>query len=263
MPVYKAEAIILRQQPLGEADRIVTLFTREYGKLRAAARGIRRPTSRLGGRIEPFTHARLLLARGRAMDVIAQADIVSAFARVRGNLLRSAYAAYVMELVDRGLPERDSHVEVFALLRDTLAELARAREEDVELPALRFALRLTDLLGYRPETAGCVECGRPLPRTRGAAESWAFSPARGGALCPVCRKEDPEAMGVSPGILATLDYLIRLRPDRPTRLHLTQAQRGDVARLVQAHLEYRLEAKLRAPGVIRHLRAPREASAPR
>src|SRR5437660_1481476 len=82
MPVYKTEAIVLRQQALGEADRIVTLFTREYGKLRAAAKGIRRPASRLGGRLEPFTHARLLLARGRTLDVIAQAEIVGAFAGV-------------------------------------------------------------------------------------------------------------------------------------------------------------------------------------
>ncbi len=115
MPVYKTEAIVLRQQALGEADRIVTLFTREYGKLRAAAKGIRRPASRLGGRLEPFTHARLLLARGRTLDVIAQAEIVEAFAGVRADLIRSAYAAYVAELVDRGLADRDPHQEVFAL----------------------------------------------------------------------------------------------------------------------------------------------------
>jgi len=72
MPVYKAEAIVLHQRALGESDRIVTLFTRENGKLRAVAKGVRRPTSRLGGRIEPFTHARLMLARGRTLDVIAQ-----------------------------------------------------------------------------------------------------------------------------------------------------------------------------------------------
>ena len=258
MPVYKAEAIVLRQQTLGEADRIVTLFTREYGKLRAVAKGVRRPTSRLGGRIEPFTHVRLLLARGRTLDVIAQAEIVGAFAGVRADLIRSAYAAYVAELIDRGLADRDQHEEIFALTRNALDELEGAREDDAELAVLSFALRLAGLLGYQPETAACVECGRSLPHTRGAVEGWAFSPLRGGALCSTCRPEDPEAIVASPGLLAMFDYLARAAGTQSSRLKMTPTQRGDLARLVQTHLEHRWEVKLRAPLVIRRLREPLE-----
>lgn len=256
MPVYKAEAIVLRQQAMGEADRVVTLLTREYGKLRAVARGIRRPTSRLGGRVEPFTHARLLLARGRTLDVIAQADVVGAFAGLREDLTRCAYASYVAELVDRFLPERDRHESVFDLVRRTLEDLDGAGEEEVELYTLWFALRLAADLGYRPETAGCVECGRPLPQTVGRTErSWAFSPALGGALCPACAGEDPRAAPVAPGVLAISDYL--LRPGgRSSRLRIPASQRRELARLVQAHLEYRLEGRLRAPSVICRLQNP-------
>lgn len=257
MPVYKAEAIVLRQQTLGESDRIITLFTREHGKMRASARGIRRPTSRLAGRIEPFTHVRLLLARGRTFDVIAQAEIIRAFAGVRGDLLRSAYAAYVVELVDRGLPERDRNDEAFALIRETLEELEGAGEDDAETAALRFAVRLAGLLGYQPETAACVECGRPVPRTRSTG-AWAFSPASGGVLCPACRPGDAEALSVSPGVLAACDYLVRTPHARSSRLRIPPAQRGELSRLVQVHLEHRLEAKLRAPLVIKRLREPRE-----
>ncbi|TMI91108.1 MAG: DNA repair protein RecO [Bacillati bacterium ANGP1] len=256
MPVYKTEAIVLRQQALGEADRIVTLFTREYGKLRAAAKGIRRPASRLAGRLEPFTHARLLLARGRTLDVIAQAEIVEAFAGVRADLIRSAYAAYVAELVDRGLADRDPHQEVFALTLDALEALGRSREDDADVAVLHFALRLAGCLGYQPETAACVECGRRLPRARGAAEAWAFSPARGGALCPACRREDAEAVPVAPGLLAAFDHLIRTSGPESSRLRMTPVQRGDLARLVQLHLEHRWEARLRAPLVIKRLREP-------
>jgi DNA repair protein RecO (recombination protein O) len=259
MPVYKTEAIVLRQHTLGEADRIVTLFTREYGKLRAVAKGIRRPTSRLGGRIEPFTHVRLLLARGRTLDVIAQADIVTAFGGVRADLMRSAHAAYVVELLDRGLPDRDQQEEIFALTLDTLGELERSQEEETEITVLRFALRLAGLLGYQPETAGCVECGRLLPRTRGAAEAWGFSPLRGGALCPGCRTEEAEAIRVSPGLLAMFDYLVRSSQEQSARLRITPSQRGDLVRLVQVHLEHRLETKLRAPLVIRRLRESPES----
>ncbi|HLW59312.1 MAG TPA: DNA repair protein RecO [bacterium] len=254
MPVYKAEAIVLRQQMLGEADRIVTLFTREYGKVRASAKGIRRPTSRLGGRIEPYTHVRLLLARGRALDVIAQAEVVEAFAGVRADLIRSAYAAYMVELIDRGLADRDQHEEVFTLFRETLDALDQAREDDVEILALRFALRLAGLLGYQPEAAACVECGRPLPRTQGTVEGWAFSSPRGGALCPTCRVGEPEAIVTPPGMLAMFDYLGRADDAQAQRLRMTVGQLGELSRLVQSHLEYRLEVKLRAPLVIRRLR---------
>lgn len=254
MPVYKAEAIVLRQQTIGEADRVVTLLTREYGKLRAVARGIRRPTSRLGGRVEPFTHARLLLARGRTLDVIAQADVVGAFAGLRDDLTRSAYASYIAELVDRFLPERDRHENVFDLVQRTLADLDGAGEEEVELYALWFALHLAADLGYRPETAGCVDCGRPLPQTVGRTErSWAFSPELGGALCPACAGKDPRATPVAPGVLAISDYLLRLPDGRSSRLRIPTSQRRELARLVQAHLEHRLEGRLRSPSVIGRL----------
>jgi DNA repair protein RecO (recombination protein O) len=259
VPVYKAEAIVLRQQTLGESDRIVTLFTREYGKVRAAARGVRRPTSRLAGRIEPFTHVRLLLARGRTFDIIAQAEIVRPFPGVRLDLLRGAYAAYVVELIDRGVPERDRQEELFALIVDALDALEWAREDDAEIASLKFAVRLAGLLGYQPETAACVECGRRLPRTHGAAGGWAFSPGSGGALCPACRVRDSEAVSASPGVLAACDYLLRTSERQSGRLRIPAVQRGELARLVQLHLEHRLDAKLRSPLVIRRLKEPQHA----
>jgi DNA repair protein RecO (recombination protein O) len=263
MPVYKAEAIVLRHQAVGEADRVVTVFTREYGRLRTAARGVRRTTSRLAGRIQPYTHARLLLARGRTLDVIAQAEVVAAFAGLRRNLTRSAYAAYVAELVDRFLPDRDRNESVFALLRTTLAALDRAAEDDAQVHALWFALHLAAELGYRPETEACVVCGRRVPRALGrGAEAWAFSPALGGAVCPACRAQDAEAIGASPGILAAFGFLLRVSEEALPRLRMSRAQRDELARLVQAHLEYRLEAKLRAPSVIRRLEDARNVPAP-
>jgi DNA repair protein RecO (recombination protein O) len=262
MPVYKAEAIVLRQQPLGEYDRIVTLFTNEHGKIRTAAKGVRRPTSRLAGRIEPFIHARLLLAHGRTLDVIAQAEIVRSFAGVRSDLLRAAYGAFVVELIERGLPERDRHEEVFALIVEALDELDRASEDGAEIASLRFAVRLARLLGYQPETTACVGCGRGLPRVSGTAGAWAFSPISGGALCPGCRSQDAEAVAVSCGVLAACDYLVRVPEGQQGRLRLPPVQRGELARLVQVHLEHRLEAKLRSPLVIRRLREPQQSPSP-
>jgi DNA repair protein RecO (recombination protein O) len=255
MPLYKAEGIVLRRQPLGEADRVVTLLTREYGKLRAAARGVRRTTSRLGARVEPFTRGRFLLAKGKSLDVITQVDVAEAFGGLRAGLHRTAYASFVAELVDRFLPERDRHETVFTLLAATLAALAEADEEDAELLALWFALRLAAELGYRPETESCVGCGRALLRPAGGqGRPWWFSPALGGALCQACASRDPDAVRVPPGVLAMSGALLRLSAERLPRLRISPDDRRDLARLVQAHLEYRLEEKLRAPFVIGRLR---------
>ncbi len=259
MPVYKAEGIVVRQQALGEADRVVTLLTREHGKLRAAARGVRRTTSRLGGRVEPFTHARFLLAKGKTLDVIAQVDVVEAFAGLRAGLLRSAHAAYVAELVDRFLPDRDRHESVFTLMRTTLAALAEVRDDDAELVTLWFALHLASDLGYRPETEACVRCGATVAthRARGGPIAWAFSPALGGALCPACAAGEKDAIRVLPGVLAMCAHLARVPVTQVRRLRILPAERGELGRLIQAHLEYRLDARLRAPYVIGRLREAR------
>lgn len=255
MPVYKAEGIVLRRQVIGEADRTLTLFTREHGRLRAVARGTRRITSRLAGRVEPFTHSRFLLARGRSLDVVAQVEVIRAFSGIHQDLLRSAHAGYVAELVDRLLPERDPHEDVFALVLQVLAGLETADEEEAEVTALWFGLHLASDLGYRPEVETCVECGRSLPReTAGSVAAWGFAPDAGGALCPACSAAHAETVRVMPGVLATCGYLLRAPAERAGRLRVPLAQRRELARLVQAHLEHQLDAKLHAPAVIARLR---------
>lgn len=281
MPVYKVEAVVLRHQPVGEADRVLTLFTREYGKMRVSARGVRKITSRLAGRVQPYTHGRFLVARGRTLDVIAQGDVARPFAGLQHDLLRSAYAAYVAELVDRFLPERDPHPDVFDAVLDAWGVIEHAAEDDAEVYALWFSLHLAERLGYRPEMDRCVGCGRPLPGGRSpsngvtaepiepgsersaaprGAGGWAFSPAAGGALCPACAADEPSAVRAAPGVLATGAYLLRSTAERARRLRVPERQRRALAALVQAHLEHHLDGRLRAPAVIARLRqAPRTA----
>jgi DNA repair protein RecO (recombination protein O) len=284
VPVYKAEAVVLRHQPVGEADRVLTLFTREYGKIRASARGVRKTTSRLAGRVQPYTHGRLLLARGRTLDIVAQADVVRAFAGLQNDLLRSAYAAYIAELIDRFLPERDRHPDVFEAVLEAWGVIEASAEEDAEIYALWFSLHLADRLGYRPEIDRCVGCARPLPGGRSArngesaddeatphepagarsAGGWAFSPSAGGALCPACAADQPSAARAAPGVLATGAYLLRSTAERARRLRVPERQRRALAGLVQAHLEFHLDGRLRAPAVIARLRqAPARETAHR
>ena len=146
--VYKTEAIVLRQRKLGEADKIVTLYTSHQGKLDAVAKGVRRTKSRLAGHLEPLTLGAYLLAEGRELDIVTQADTVEAFPALRDDLERLSRGLYCAELVERLTPERSEANPVFRLLAETLGYLNSAPE--YELVARRFELRLLGELGYRP-----------------------------------------------------------------------------------------------------------------
>src|SRR5919106_1193349 len=140
--VYKTQAIVHRQRKLGEADKIVTLYASHYGKVDAVAKGVRRTKSRLAGHLEPFTLGSYLVAEGRDLDIITQAETVDAFPLLRADLERLSRGLYCAELVDRLTPERSEGNPIFRLLAETLAILSS--ENQVDLAVSRFELRLLD-----------------------------------------------------------------------------------------------------------------------
>src|SRR6476646_11311739 len=118
--VYSTEAICLRRTDFGEADRILTLFTPTYGKVRAVAKGVRRTTSRLAGHLEPFTRTQLLLATGRDLDIVTQAEAKERLDALRQDVGHATGAGYVAELVDRFLEDADPHPRLYTLFVETL-----------------------------------------------------------------------------------------------------------------------------------------------
>ena len=175
--IYKTEAIVLRQRKLGEAGKIVTLYTPNYGKLDAVAKGVRRPKSRLAGHLEVLTHTAVMLAQGRNLDTVTQAQTVESFAPLRADLHRLSRALYAAELVDRFSPEGAEGYHVFQLLLATLRRLVSAKNVDTVLRHLE--MQLLSLSGFQPQLGRCVNCERILA----AAPSY-FSPDAGGVLCP-------------------------------------------------------------------------------
>ena len=163
--VYRTEGIVLRRQDFGEADRIITLYSPTHGKIRAIGKGVRRTKSRVGGHVELFTHVNVLVAQGRNLDIITQAEARGTFAAIRDDLWRATYACYCAELVDRMTEERLENRAIFDLLLLQLGYLNGAAEPGqrrAELSVRTFELRLLGVLGYAPELFRCVECGEPL-----------------------------------------------------------------------------------------------------
>lgn len=175
MATYREQALVLRTYKLGETDRIVHLLTRGRGKVRAVAKGVRRPGSRFGGRLEPYGHVDLQLYEGRNLDTVNQAELVDAHASVRADHRLSASAAAMCELADQIAQEGERDEGLFQLLHAGLQTLAADPPE----PAVfvdAFLLRAASLAGFHVHARGCAICRRPGPH--------AFLSVKvGGTLC--------------------------------------------------------------------------------
>ena len=147
MPLYKEQGIVLRSVKLGEADKIVSILTQGSGKVRAVAKGIRRTASKFGARLEPLTHVSLLLYRGRNLDTVTQAEIISPFLEVRGDFTRFAAGETMLEAVDKVAEEHEHNVRLFLLLLGGLRAL-ESRPADPAAVADAVRVRRVWLAGH-------------------------------------------------------------------------------------------------------------------
>ncbi len=245
---FRLEAVVLRHADWGEADRLLTLYTRERGKVRAIAKGARKIRSRKAGHLEPFTRVTLQLARGHDLLIVTQADTVDAYLAIHENLVKTGHAAYVVELLDRFTYEDDTeNYSIFRLLTEALSRLEK--EADPWLAIRYYEVRLLDLLGYRPHLFECANCGREIK-----AEDQFFSAAQGGALCPACGAGLPGVWSVSVEALKYLRHFQRSDYAGAQRARPTPQVQSEVETLVQKYVTYLLERELNTPGFLRQIK---------
>ena len=246
--LYTTDAIVLRRHNLGEADRILTLYAPEHGKLRAIAKGVRRPASRLAGHVELFSHSRFQLAIGRELDVVAQAETQEAFRTVRDDLERTAQACYALELVGRLTPDRLENGGVYDLLLELLRGL------DAPSPPLLarawFEVQALGALGYRPQLTRCLACQAAIEPGRNY-----HSHALGGVLCPACGPTEPSARAIPVDVLKTLRYLQRTTALATVRLQAEAPLRGAVEAVLRGYVEALVERRLPTDEFLARLRA--------
>jgi DNA repair protein RecO (recombination protein O) len=247
--LYRDEGIVLRTQKLGEADRIVTMLTRRTGRIRAAAKGVRKTKSRFGARLEPFTHVDVQLYERRSLDLITQAETV----RPYGEPLVADYPRYtagtaMLETAEKlTAEEKEPALRQFLLLVGGLRTLVDG-SHDPRLVLDAFLLRSLSVAGWAPALDECARCG-----TRGGLR--AFAIAAGGAVCGSCRQ--PGAATPTP---RTLDLMVALlRGDWNLADASEPRQRVECSGLVAAYLQWHLEHGIRS---LRHVEreAPSEWS---
>jgi DNA repair protein RecO (recombination protein O) len=233
--LYRDEAIVLRTHSLGEADRIITMLTRERGKVRAVAKGVRRTRSRFGARLEPFMMTDVQLYEGRNLDTVTQAETIAPYGdRLVSDYPRYTAAAAMVETADRLTEERAPAVQQFLLLAGGLRTLADGLHEP-SLVLDSYLLRSLSVAGWAPSFVDCSRCGEPGPH-RG------FAVASGGVVCSTCRPAGAVAPAAATlGLLAAL-----LAGDWDTADASELRHRREGSGLVAAYLQWHLERGVRA-----------------
>ena len=245
---FRVDAVVLRHSDYGEADRLLTLYTRQLGKTRVIAKGARKIASRKAGHIEPFTHVRLQLSKGKDMLILTQADTVDAYLPLREDLILTSQAAYVMELLDRFTYEDGTENQsTFRLLTETLSRLAS--QADPWLVTRYYEMRLLDHLGFRPQLFECVNCGREI-----RPEDQFFSFSAGGVICPRCSQGLKHLNKISIEALKYLRHFQRSSYADATRARPALDVQQETETLMQGYFTYLLERELNTPGFLKKIK---------
>jgi DNA repair protein RecO (recombination protein O) len=229
--LYRDEGVVLRTQKLGEADRIITLLTRENGKVRAVAKGVRRTTSRFGARLEPFMRVDVQFATGRTLDIVTQAETIAPYGRfISGDYPRYTSGTVMLETADRlAAEEREPAVQQYLLLVGALRALVD-RLHDPSLVLDAYLLRGLAIAGFAPSFADCARCARSGPHRF-------FSVPSGGMVCVGCKPTGTVAPAASTvallGALLAGDWAVADASEPSARREAS----GIVAAFLQWHLE--------------------------
>ncbi len=235
---YQTEAIIIKKTKLGEADRILTLYTPRLGKIQAVAKGVRRPRSKMAGHLELLTHSLISLARGRNLDTVTGTQTIDSFLPLKSDLELTAQALYTVELVDQFTADAEENQPLFQLLLETLHNLCQRSKNELTLRF--FELHLLNDVGYRPQLLNCVSCHSPLKPVVNA-----FAPGAGGVLCPDC-SQSHLAYPLSVNALKVLRFFQNNDYETSSRLRMNPELFQELEEVMRSYIIYLLEREIKS-----------------
>lgn len=233
---------------MGEADALLTLCTPDRGKLRAVARGVRRPKSRLAGHLEPLTYCTMMLAEGRTLDVVSGCETLDSFQGIKSDLWLLSCGLYLADLTDRLSAEGAENRPLFRLLISALHSLASG--VDAAIVLRHFEFRSLACSGYLPELWQCSLCHRALEATTNY-----FSPAAAGLLCPNCRGKEGLDRPASVDCVKVLRFFTQNEGPALGRLRLKPRLAREMEDLMQGYVTYVLDREVASAKWLRELRS--------
>jgi len=241
---YHAEAVALSTSPFSERDRLLTIYTRQSGKLRVLAKGARRTTSKLAAHVDLLVHSRLFLHHGRTFDQVTQGTTVETFPQLRQDLWRSALAVYCAELMERFTEEGQTNPGLFDAL---LVALRRLDDPalDTAVSVRAFELDLLGLSGYRPQLHRCVGCQAIIEPVTNS-----FSAAEGGVLCPACAAQHPGALPIGVDALKLLRNLQTRQEAIVGHARVAPVTVEAAEHILIGYIQYLLDRRIRSVGFL-------------
>lgn len=248
---FRTQAIVLSRRDFGESDRLLTMFTPDYGKISAIAKGARKPQAKVSGHVELFCRTDVMIHKGRSIDILTQAELIDPYLGIREDLTRGAYANYVAELLERFTADEDiNQTDLFVLLHQTFQRIAD--DDDPRLAARFYELQLLDLVGFRPELQECVVDRVPL-----VPIAHFFSNEEGGIVSQeAALRVGSPLVSIDFNTLKLLRHMQRnfKKYERVKSLTIHPDQHAHAERIMLGYISFLLESKLQSIDFIRRLR---------
>lgn len=239
MPIYKTKGIVIKNWPLSEADKIVVIYTPNYGKITGVAKGVRKTKSKFGSSMEVFTYAEFVLYgqnKDNHLEIITQAEIISSFQEIREDLAKIIEGSFILELIDTLVSGKEMDRPIFNLFLSTLVWL---KEETTELISLVFPLKLLALLGMGLQLGGCVLCQQT------SSHYFRFNPAEGGVLCGQCGGKG--GVSISAGVIGVMNQFLRLDLKKVKKIQIAPNLMTQLQQIIiDSYLNYHLDAPLKS-----------------
>jgi DNA repair protein RecO (recombination protein O) len=237
--LVKWEGIVIRTVDYGESSKVITLLTREHGKVGVMARGAKKPKSRLSAVSQLFTHGFFLCkaGTGTGMPDLSQGEIVESYRELRQDIVLTAYAAYMAELIDRLTQEREPQPFLFHLLCLTYRYMDEGK--DAEILTRIVESKMLTVAGIRPQLHACCNCGREQ-------EPYVISVTQGGLLCPHCHGTDPYAITVSPATWKLLRLFQLFDLERLGEIEVKPATRSQLRHVLRSFYDQHLDLRLKS-----------------
>lgn len=245
---YKTKGIIIARKDFFEADRLTTIFSKEFGKIRVVAKGVRKILSKNGGQIELFTFSNFIFAEGKNLDILVSADSIENFKNIRNNLTKTSQAYFLAELIDRFCQENELNVNIFQLLLNSLRYLNKVSKISIKYPAW-FSWRLLFLLGFGPEIYYCVECRKRLIPAKNYLDS-----AKGGIVCPNCHKFAKISLEISPEAIKLLRVAAKSNFSYFNQINIKHKNFNNFQKAVDLYLEYIAEKEFKSKKFIKKIK---------
>jgi len=245
MPLFKTDAIVIRSLNYGESDKIITFFTRDFGKIKGIAKGARRSKKRFQNALGLFSLIRLTFFTREGMGLVRAegCDILNSFPHIREDLKKIVYGNYFLELVNEMAGEQDENTDVFDLLLSFLSTLDKGESKEEKLRV--FEIRMLDLFGYRPNVKRCDLCKKDWEDLKETPAVF-FSLERGTLLCENCSRAWKHLVPLSLGTARLIEGISQMELAKIDRFRFTSQTLTESRELLTRFISHQLGKELKS-----------------